>query len=319
MAQPDTAQPNHGQPYHVPVMVDEVLSAFAPVMTTARETWIVDGTFGGGGHSRALLDRFPHARVVGIDRDPDAVGQAQSNERLIVVRGNFGDIGSILSESRFPSTVAGVLLDLGVSSHQLDAADRGFSYRQRGPLDMRMGPDAERSAADLINGSSEDELADIFRRYGEERFARRIAAAIVAERPFTDTVDLATCIADSVPSAARRAKHPARRVFQAIRIAVNDELSGLRDAVGAAIDHLSIGGRIVVMAYHSLEDRIVKRLFADRSETCTCPPDIPVCVCGADPDVRVITRKPIKASAAEIESNPRARSAVLRIAERIET
>jgi 16S rRNA (cytosine1402-N4)-methyltransferase len=307
----DPTSAEEHRPYHLPVMVDEVVAGLEP----ARDGWIVDATLGGGGHSRALLDRFPHARLIGVDRDPDALLQAPESERLSAVRGNYRDIASILSDGAFPDRVDGILFDLGVSSHQLDTAERGFSYRYAGPLDMRMGPDAGRTAGELVNEASVDELAGIFRRYGEERFAKRIAEAIVDQRPFADTLALATCISDAVPAATRRKKHPARRVFQAIRIEVNDELAGISEALEGAIEHLTVGGRIVVMAYHSLEDRIVKRLFVDRSQSCVCPPDIPVCVCGADPDVRVITRKPIKASEAEIAENPRARSAVLRIAE----
>jgi len=306
-------QPNQKQTYHTPVMVDDVVTALEP----AAHGWIVDATFGGGGHSRALLDRFPHVRIVGIDRDPDALGQAPESERLTVVRGNYRDIASILADRSLPDRVDGILFDLGVSSHQLDTAERGFSYRQSGPLDMRMGPDAGRTAGELINDAPMEELAGIFRRYGEERFARRIAEAVVDQRPFSDTVALASCIAEAVPAATRRKKHPARRVFQALRIEVNDELSGISEALDGAIEHLDTDGRIVVMAYHSLEDRIVKRLFADRSSTCVCPPDLPVCVCGAEPDVRVITRKPIKATDTEIAANPRSRSAVLRVAERM--
>ncbi len=299
--------------FHDPVMVDELLSWLEPV----SEGWIVDCTYGGGGHSRAILRRFPLARIVGVDRDPDALGQAVADSRLTLVEANYRAIADIVGDARFPDLVDGILLDLGVSSHQLDEASRGFSYRASGPLDMRMGPDAARSAAELVNTASEEELAGILWRYGEERFSRRIARAIVEQRPFSTTGELAECVAESVPAAARRAKHPARRTFQAIRIAVNDELGGLSEVLDASIDLLKPGGRIVVMAYHSLEDRIVKRLFADRSTTCTCPPELPVCACGADPDVVVLTRKAQKPTAAEIERNPRARSAVMRVAERI--
>ena len=299
--------------FHDPVMVDELLSWLEPV----SEGWIVDCTYGGGGHSRAILRRFPLARIVGVDRDPDALGQAVADSRLTLVEANYRAIADIVGDARFPDLVDGILLDLGVSSHHLDEASRGFSYRASGPLDMRMGPDAARSAAELVNTASEEELAGILWRYGEERFSRRIARAIVEQRPFSTTGELAECVAESVPAAARRAKHPARRTFQAIRIAVNDELGGLSEVLDASIDLLKPGGRIVVMAYHSLEDRIVKRLFADRSTTCTCPPELPVCACGADPDVVVLTRKAQKPTAAEIERNPRARSAVMRVAERI--
>jgi 16S rRNA (cytosine1402-N4)-methyltransferase len=304
---------SHNESYHQPVMLEEVLSWLEP----AASSWIVDCTFGGGGHSRALLDRYPSVRIVGVDRDPDALLEAPDDPRLSVVQANYVDIGTVLDGDRFPSRVGGILCDLGVSSHQLDTDERGFSYHRSGPLDMRMGPDAGRTAAQIINESDEDELASIFRRYGEERFARAIAGQIVKQRPFNDTVDLATCIAESVPAARRRSGHPARKVFQALRIAVNDELAGVERFMDEAFDRLTPGGRLVVMAYHSLEDRIVKRSLVQRATTCTCPPDIPVCVCGADPDIRILTPKAIRPSVGEVESNPRSRSAMLRVGERI--
>jgi 16S rRNA (cytosine1402-N4)-methyltransferase len=307
-----TQPTQHDDRYHKPVMVEEVLSWLAP----ARQGWIIDGTFGGGGHSRAILDSFPGVSLIGLDRDPDAISHAFSNRRLTVVTANYRDIDSVLASPQFPDSVDGILLDLGVSSHQLDVADRGFSYHSEGPLDMRMGPDAERTAADIVNTSDTSELESIFRRYGEERFARRIAAAIVEQRPFETTGQLSSCISSAVPAAARRAKHPARKVFQALRIAVNDELTGLADAMESGLDCLARGGRAVVMAYHSLEDRIVKRAFAARSRGCVCPPDLPQCACGANPEFTVLTPKAIKPSAAEVAANPRARSAVLRVLER---
>jgi 16S rRNA (cytosine1402-N4)-methyltransferase len=213
--------------------------------------------------------------------------------------------------------VAGVLFDLGVSSHQLDHAPRGFSYHHSGPLDMRMGPDASLTAADIVNGFDTDELADIFRRYGEERYARRIAQHVVRTRPFTTTVELAAAVAAAVPAAARRQRHPARRVFQALRIAVNEELVSLVRGLDHAIDHLRPGGRAVVIAYHSLEDRIVKRRFVAGTAGCVCPPDLPVCGCGQVSELRRLTRKPMRPTVAEIEANPRARSARLRAVERV--
>jgi 16S rRNA (cytosine1402-N4)-methyltransferase len=293
-------------------MVDEVLTWLAP----AAEGWILDGTFGGGGHSRALLDRFPHVRVVGIDRDPDAFREAPEEPRLVVVEGNYRDLGAILGRGDVPAAVDGILLDLGVSSHQLDDPGRGFSYHTEGPLDMRMGPDARVTAADIVNEADVAELTRILDRYGEERFARRIAEAIVAHRPFTTTTELSRRIADAVPAAARRSKHPSRKSFQALRIAVNDELAGIEEAIGSGFDHLVPGGRFVVMSYHSLEDRIVKQAFRDRALTCTCPPGLPECVCGASPDAVVVTRRAIRPSDAEVERNPRSRSALLRVAER---
>ena len=299
--------------YHTPVMLDETVSWLA----NAADGWIVDGTFGGGGHSRGLLAAYDHVSILGLDRDPDAVSGAFDDERLTVVSANYRDVRSILGQPPYPATVDGILLDLGVSSHQLDVANRGFSFHASGPLDMRMGPDAQRSAAELVNVETEDALARILRDYGEERFARRIAQAIVANRPFEDTADLASCVAEAVPAPARRAGHPARRSFQAIRIAVNDELGGLEEFMADGPECLAVGGRLLVMAYHSLEDRIVKRSLAKRVEACTCPPDLPICVCGADPKFKLMTRKPIKPSDSEIERNPRARSAVMRVVERV--
>lgn len=301
-----------GTAYHTPVMVDETVSW----LETASHGTIVDATFGGGGHSRALLDHYKKLTIIGLDRDPDAIVNSFVDDRLTVVNGNYRDIASVLRTRDFPELVDGILLDLGVSSHQLDVADRGFSYRSPGPLDMRMGPDADRSAADVINSEDEDELARILREYGEERFARRIAKAIVAYRPFQDTADLASRIANAVPAATRRSSHPARKSFQAIRIAVNDELAGLAEFMATGIESLAVGGRVVVMAYHSLEDRIVKHALVDRARACECPPDLPQCACGAAPDFKILTRKAIKPTESEVAANPRARSAVMRVAER---
>jgi 16S rRNA (cytosine1402-N4)-methyltransferase len=303
----------HDNPYHQPVMVEEVLSWLEP----ASDSWIVDCTFGGGGHSRALLDRYPNVRIVGIDRDADALLEAPDESRLFVFLANYANIGAVLDEARLPDAVKGILCDLGVSSHQLDTDERGFSYHRHGPLDMRMGPDAGRTAAEIINDSDEDELVSIFTRYGEEQSSRRIARAIVSQRPFFDTVDLATCIAESVPAARRRRGHPARKVFQALRIAVNDELAAVARLMDESIQRLAPGGRLVVMAYHSLEDRIVKRSLVQHATVCTCPPDIPVCVCDAEPEIRILTPKAIRPTSAEVERNPRSRSAVMRVGERI--
>lgn len=308
------AQPSpQNRSYHEPVMVDEVVRLFAP----AADGWIIDATFGGGGHSRALLRSFPLVHVVGVDRDPDALREAPSDPRLIAVEANFRDIGTVLARADHEAPVDGILIDLGVSSHQLDVAARGFSYHSDGPLDMRMGPDASRSAADIVNTADRDELTGILRRYGEERFAGRIAEAIVEQRPFTTTRQLAACVAEAVPAAARRRKHPARRTFQAIRIAVNDELASLEDGLASGVSHLAEGGRFIVIAYHSLEDRIVKQTFANASRTCTCPPGLPVCTCGASPELSLVTRKAVKPTDVEIGRNPRARSAVLRCAEKV--
>ncbi len=309
----DQPTPNDSS-YHVPVMVSEVLTWFTPVSAG----WIVDGTFGGGGHTRALLDRYRDVRIVGIDRDTEALRQAPSDSRLTLVEANYRDLASILGTLGIPRRVDGILLDLGVSSHQLDRAERGFSYHRSGPLDMRMGDDATTTAGEIVNTATADELAKIFSKYGEERFARRIAETITRERPFTDTESLASCIANAVPAPARRGGHPARKTFQALRIAVNDELEGISDIMADVFDCLEVGGRVVVMAYHSLEDRIIKRAMNARARGCTCPPELPVCVCGAAPDIRILTRKAVRASDDEIARNPRARSAVLRVAERVE-
>jgi len=305
---------NKERSYHEPVMVDEVVRW----LSTAATGWVVDGTFGGGGHSRALLARYPDVRIVGVDRDSDALAQAERSERLVLVHANYRNIRSLVGVNDIPARIDGILLDLGVSSHQLEEADRGFSYHHAGPLDMRMGNDASTTAAVVVNESSESDLAWILSRYGEERFAKRIAAAIVEERPFDGTESLAACIANAVPAPARRSGHPARKSFQAIRIFVNDELAGLTEVMEDAFDLLAPGGRIVVMAYHSLEDRIVKRSMTERAKGCTCPPEFPVCTCGAAPDVRILTRKPVRPSDAEVARNPRSRSARLRVAERID-
>jgi 16S rRNA (cytosine1402-N4)-methyltransferase len=211
----------------------------------------------------------------------------------------------------------GALFDLGVSSHQLDSPERGFSYRGAGPLDMRMGADSPETAADIVNGADRDELVRIIRRYGEERFAARIADAIVAARPVDDTARLADVIATAVPAPARRRGHPARRTFQALRIAVNDELEALAAGLDTAIDALAPGGRLVAISYHSLEDRLVKRRLAAGSRGCVCPPDLPECRCDATAELRLLTRKPVRPGLAETGGNPRARSALLRAAEKI--
>jgi len=292
--------------------VDEVVELLAPVMPGV----VVDATFGGGGHTRRLLDEFGEdVTVVGIDRDPDAVANA-AGLAATVIQGNFADLdGLVRAVTKEP--VAGVLFDFGVSSHQLERAERGFSYRTEGPLDMRMGPDARVSAAQIVNEYDMSELARIIRELGEEPHARRIARAIVAARPIESTAMLSTVIARAMPAARRRAGHPARRTFQAIRIAVNSELEAVAGGVAKAIDLVRPGGRVVAISYHSLEDRIVKTEFARRAKGCTCPPDLPVCGCGNTTEVRILTRKPLRASAAEIESNNRARSAVLRAVEKV--
>jgi 16S rRNA (cytosine1402-N4)-methyltransferase len=300
--------------YHQPVMVEEVVSYFQQTAGL-----VVDATFGGGGHSRALLRSNPGLRVLGIDRDPDAMSRVpvgHDDPRLHLVAANFGDLEKILAREAPDGDLAGALFDLGVSSHQLDVPGRGFSYHRAGPLDMRMGPDATHSADDIVNRWSSREIVTVLREFGEERFAARIANAIVRARPIGDTAELASIVADAVPAAARRRKHPARRTFQAIRIAVNGELTALRSGLDAAIAATGPGGRIVVISYHSLEDRIVKRRFVAGATGCTCPPDLPICACETVAELRLLTRKGRKPQPQEIENNPRARSAVLRAVEK---
>ena len=308
-------QPINNDTYHLPVMVEEVTSWLAPV----ADGWIIDCTYGGGGHTRALLDEYHDVHVVGIDRDEDALDRASATERLTLVKANYRDLATIVGTRGIPDRVDGVLLDLGVSSHQLDTPGRGFSYHRAGPLDMRMGRDSDSDAAAIVNSATVSELTSLISRYGEERFARRIAEAIVDERPFNDTAALALCVAEAVPAPARRSGHPARKTFQALRIAVNDELAGLSDTMATVFDLLNPGGRVVVMAYHSLEDRIVKRAMVERAVGCVCPPEIPVCVCGSSPDIKILTRKAVRPTSREVAANPRARSALLRVAEKVAT
>jgi 16S rRNA (cytosine1402-N4)-methyltransferase len=277
---------------------------------------IVDATYGGGGHSAAILEAMPGVRVVAVDRDPEAASQFVPEDRLAFVVGNYRLLDRILEEEGIDE-IAGAVFDLGVSSHQLDVGDRGFSYHRRGPLDMRMGPDASRTADELVNTSERGDLSSIFRRFGDEPHAGRISDAIIAARPIRDTEQLARVVAGAVPARSRRSGHPARRTFQAIRIAVNDELAALADGLDIALRLLRDRGRLVVISYHSLEDRIVKRRFAAGARGCVCPPDLPVCGCDETSELRILTRRPIRPTPDEIERNRRARSARLRAAERI--
>jgi 16S rRNA (cytosine1402-N4)-methyltransferase len=301
---------------------------------------VVDGTVGGGGHAAALLDAAPQIRLLGLDRDPDAVDAARDalarfGDRAVVQHRRFDELAEavrshreVLSSDRShdrphatgdDTEVMGVLFDLGVSSPQLDRAERGFSFRQDGPLDMRMDPTSPRTAADVVNETSAEELAQVLRRYGDERYARRIAEAVVEQRPITTTRQLADVVAGAIPAPARRKStgHPARRSFQAIRIEVNQELEVLADALDQAIAVLQPGGRCVAMSYHSGEDRLVKERFR-RAVTggCVCPPGLP-CVCGAVPEARFVVRGAQKASADEIAANPRAESVRLRAIEAV--
>jgi 16S rRNA (cytosine1402-N4)-methyltransferase len=307
---------------HEPVMEAEVVALFAPVPPGV----VIDATVGGGGHASAILDAHSHLRVLGIDRDPEAVEAATESlarfgDRATVRQAPFNRLAEEMEQSAESSNeqVTGVLFDLGVSSPQLDRADRGFSYRQDGPLDMRMDPTGGPSAADIVNTWSVDDLSRLFVANGEGRFAMRIARAIVANRPFTTTGQFAETVRAAIPAATRRTGgHPAKRVFQAVRIAVNDELDMLAEAVPTAIEILAPRGRCVAISYHSGEDRIVKAAFA-RADTggCVCPPGLP-CACGAVPLGRLVFRGSRRPTAEERSRNRRAESARLRAVERLE-
>ena len=299
-------------------MVDEITDLFAPVPPGT----VVDATLGAGGHSASLLRHHPQIDVLGIDQDAEALEAASATlsefgPRVRTSHRRFDQLADALDDHGVDE-ISGALFDLGVSSPQLDHADRGFSYRNDGPLDMRMDADQPWSAADVVNGYDERELADILRRYGDERFAGRIARAIVAARPLQSTTELAEVVTTAIPAAARRTGgHPAKRTFQAIRIEVNGELEVLPSALDQAVEATRTGGRIAVLAYHSGEDRIVKERFALAAGACECPPDLP-CVCGAVQTVRLVRGVPKRPSAAEREANRRAASARLRVVEKID-
>ncbi|MCE5265630.1 MAG: 16S rRNA (cytosine(1402)-N(4))-methyltransferase RsmH [Deltaproteobacteria bacterium] len=308
--------------FHKPVLVAEVISS----LQCRPGAIYLDGTVGGGGHAFEILKcSAPDGRLIGIDADGDALREAEKRlapfgDRKILVRGNFADMETILSGLKIEA-VDGILLDLGISSHQLDTAERGFSFSLDAPLDMRMDRSRGRSAQDLVQTLSADELEGIIREFGEERWAGRVARTIVARRalsPIRTTGDLAAVVAGAVPKSADTDRiHPATRTFQAIRIAVNDELAGLERALAGDMRRLKPGGRFSVISFHSLEDRIVKNAFRTAEKGCVCPPDLPVCACGRKPVMKVITRRPVVPGEAEIRENPRARSAKLRTAERI--
>lgn len=305
---------------HQPVLADKVVELLEPAL--AGGGVVVDATLGRGGHARRILEADPAVELVGIDRDPGALEASRAHlsayqGRVRLVRDDFKNLSSVLERLGFASA-RGVLLDLGVSSPQLDEAQRGFSFRADGPLDMRMDPSQSLSADLVVNGYTEPGLERVIRSLGEERFARRIARAIVSARPVESTKALAAIVKSAIPAATRRTGgHPARRTFQAIRIEVNKELEALEVVLPDAIESLEIGGRAVVVSYHSLEDRIVKRRFVEEARGCTCPPGFPVCVCGAEARVRILTRRPARPGVDEIERNPRAEAAKLRAVERI--
>jgi 16S rRNA (cytosine1402-N4)-methyltransferase len=302
---------------HIPVMADRIVEIFRPV----PEGVLVDATVGGGGHARLLLEARPDLRLVGIDRDPAALAAAAEalapfGDRVTLRRARFDDLETVMTDVQPP--VTGVLFDLGVSSPQLDRGERGFSYRHDGPLDMRMDPSDRWTAADIVNGYPEVELVRVLQEHGDERFAIRIAAAIVANRPIETTAQLAAIVRDAIPAAARRrGGHPAKRTFQAIRIQVNRELDILPTAIDAALEMTAPRGRVAVLAYHSGEDRIVKERFRHAvTGGCTCPPGLP-CVCDAVQTVRLLRPGAWKPTAAEVQANPRAESARLRAVEKL--
>ncbi len=307
--------------HHVSVLLDECIDA----LDIKPDGIYVDGTLGGAGHSSQIVRRLKAGRHIGIDRDPVALKAAGERladyaDRVTLVHSNFSEIKQVLSDLEIEG-VDGILLDLGVSSPQLDDSSRGFSYMADAPLDMRMNSEDVLSAYDVVNTWSHDELKRILYDYGEERYAPRIASAICAHRevkPIETTLELVDVIRSAMPAAALREKqHPAKRSFQAIRIAVNDELGAVEKVMKDAIPCLNAGGRLAVITFHSLEDRIVKNAMAEAAKGCTCPPNFPICVCGKKPQVRLITRKPIVSGDEELERNPRARSAKLRVCEKI--
>ncbi len=303
---------------HIPVLLRETIEGL-----NIKENGIyIDGTAGGGGHSGEILKHLTTGKLISIDRDPDAIStliqKFKHNENVFVIKGNFGNMKDLL-ELRGVRRVDGVLLDIGVSSHQLDTASRGFSFHEDAPLDMRMSQSGV-TAEEMVNTLPYEELRRIIAEYGEERYASSIARGIIAAReqaPVTTTLQLAEIVKNNVPQKVRRDGHPARKTFQAIRIAVNDELNVLRCGLDDAFRLLGKGGRLAVITFHSLEDRIVKQKMAGWCQGCTCPKDFPVCVCGNKPKARLITKKPVCANETELADNPRARSAKLRICEKI--
>ncbi len=307
---------------HVPIMLGETRA----LLKVERGGVFVDGTLGGGGHSEAILQKLPEGgRLYGIDRDQEAIAAASERlapfgERFCALHGNFFSMKELLN-NRGVAGVNGILLDLGVSSYQLDAPERGFSYQEDAPLDMRMDASAPFSAFDVVNGYDSAGLYRILRDYGEERYASRIANAIVRERekePIRTTLRLSDIIRAAMPAAARREQqHPAKRSFQAIRIEVNGELDGLGQALDSAHDLLNPGGVLAVITFHSIEDRIVKQTFRRYEKPCTCDPRAPICTCGKTPTARVLTKKPLTAGEEELTQNPRSRSAKLRAIEKL--
>ena len=307
--------------HHVSVLLNETIDS----LNIRPDGVYVDGTLGGGGHSLEIVKRLSEkGRLIGLDRDENAIQAASERlkgykDKITFVRSNYDRFPEIMQELGL-ARVDGIVLDLGVSSYQLDTPERGFSYREDAPLDMRMDQRQERTAADIVNGSSEKELINIFRNYGEERFAPQIARRIVRQReekPVRTTFELNEIIKESIPVKFRlTGGHPSKRTFQAIRIALNAELESLEKVLPEMIEYLNDRGRVSVITFHSLEDRIVKNIFRTAHDPCTCPPDFPICVCGNRPKGRVVTGKPVLPSEEEIEVNKRSKSAKLRVFER---
>ncbi|MCM8899872.1 16S rRNA (cytosine(1402)-N(4))-methyltransferase RsmH [Caldicoprobacter algeriensis] len=304
---------------HTPVLLDEVLK----LLDCHPGQVIVDGTVGGGGHAYEILKRIiPGGFLIGIDRDPNALEAAQKKLEEFegcfkLVHANFANVKEVL-KSLGIDAVDGMLLDLGVSSYQLEERARGFTYMQDAPLDMRMDPTQTFSAYNVVNEYSQQELERVIREYGEERWAKRIAEFIVSSRPIETTGQLVDVIKRAIPAAARReGPHPAKRTFQAIRIEVNQELNLLPRAIESAVEVLKPGGRLCIISFHSLEDRIVKQMFRSLSNPCTCPPDSPVCICGRRPLVKLLTSKPVTPTSREVSANPRSRSAKARCCQKL--
>ena len=304
---------------HIPVILNETISS----LDIKPDGVYLDGTAGGGGHSSEILKRLVSGRLICVDQDPDAIQTLHSRfdgyKNVTIIKSNFSEIGSIVNELGL-SGLDGVLLDIGVSSHQLDTAERGFSYHTDAPLDMRMSQSGT-TARDLVNSLEYSELCRILFSYGEEKFAKSIARAIERERqisPIETTGQLAEIVKSAYPASKRFDKHPARKTFQALRIAVNGELDVLKKGLDGAFDALKVGGRLSVISFHSLEDRIVKQKMQSWCQGCTCPKDFPVCVCGKKPRARLVYRKPVTASEEELSKNARSRSAKLRCCEKID-
>lgn len=304
--------------FHISVLKNELTDA----VIGDKDGVYCDMTLGGAGHSERLLGMTDKAVLLGIDRDQTALSAAKERllpygDRVILEHGNFKDI-DLLAEKNNISEFDGIMADLGVSSPQIDDAERGFSYMKDAPLDMRMDKTASFSAYDVVNGYSERELVRIIGLYGEERWAKRIAEFIVKRRPIKTTMELSAAIMAAIPEGAReKGSHPAKRTFQAIRIEVNGELDAVSEAIGKAVGLLKPGGRIGIITFHSLEDRIVKEEFKKLAKGCTCPPDFPVCVCGKKPEIKIVTKKPLLPKDEEVRENSRAKSAKLRVAEKL--